>query len=389
MQPISKLTVVAGVWMALTMAHPIEATTIVNPGGGQSLLGRGVNSETGELAENCIVGTVEPVNNTKITINYKSSQSVYQLLNESQGKVSGEVDLWLASGSATAEFHSRMSENELTSSHVFKINYTGPDLRLEQRSLSELGESTLAGTVASRTQTCGDEFIQHLQLGSHVYLTAQMIFSSTDEYDHYSEKMEGRILFFSDESEVSETFQSLTENGIYTIAAYSEVDLPAPITDVLGGSGNMHCRTNNMKQCIDSFNQVLSYLLDAQQYGVWLSSVEQLPVIYARTSGYQQSGHFDMDVQTPNDNKDTLPLLRYLLDGLIDNLEKRNVIEAFKNVTGDEQLFYHGQLLKADSNIELLEGAIESCRIEATVEVCQSAIDALTGNLQRLETAVN
>ncbi|NQZ10458.1 MAG: hypothetical protein HRT35_25170 [Algicola sp.] len=362
-----------------------QATTYLDTEVQQDWLGRGIQSTSGLTKQTCVTGDWVERGNTSIAIKYQGSKTAMQSLNEMSGSVKGSVNLGLFAGSVSVSMHTRLEENENTASVVYRISYEGSDLSLENRTYTTLGNSMIGQSASAIQEVCGDEFIDHMQLGSELYLVAQMVFASKEEYEEYVTKVKVRVLFWTSTTTIKDEFYQYAQNGIYSLKVLSTSPLPAPISAIIGASGRKYCTTAAIADCVTAANDIIAYLFDDTGYQSYLRDNENLGITQYHSSVYESSGHYQYPAVQLVSVVGILALQTQLMDALSDNLFKQNIAEAYSANLGPDRSSYLTLLAQIDSNIALLEGALDACRANPTVASCQGIVDTAIAQLVTID----
>lgn len=369
---------------ALTTTYA-QATNFVEPNADTTWLGQGVQSSSGALKGKCLTGTEQIFKNETVNLGYRSSKTAMQSIREISGSVSAEVNLGLFGGGASVSMHTRTEENENTASVVFRFKYVGKDITLQDRTLTALGQSMVGKTPTEIEDTCGDEYIDHLQLGNDLYLVMQMVFASKEEYEKFVTKIKVRVLFWTSTTTITDEFYDFAQSGRYSIKALSVNPLPQTIINAIGYDGRMSCQPSHsagMEPCVTASNTIMNYLLDSNGYKAWLGDENNLGISYFTSSNYEKTGHSEFAGVVPKDTSALVALHTQLLDELIVQHGYANTLEAYTEASAANPPEYDANLLKVQSNIDLLEQAMDECKANPDLTYCQSTVDIAFAGLQ-------
>ncbi|WP_144391551.1 hypothetical protein [Pleionea sediminis] len=357
------------------------ATTFQSINAQVEWLGYGIESLSGVIKEPCLRGDWIRYNNDKLSLGFQNKQSVSSSIREIDGKISGDVNLGLFGGGASVQLHTRMVENSNTISVVLRINYHGSTYRLENREYSSIGQSLIGQSSQSIFSVCGDEYVDHVQLGNDIYLTSQLVFDDKEEYRKFVRKIRVRVLFFKTESTRTEEFYDYAKNARYTVKALSSNTLPPFIVEQLGGSDELHCGSDSSQSiavCDQASDAIMSYLLRDDGYAQWLSNDDNLSVTYFESSRYGETGHQEFAVVTPENIKDWLVLSDEINTLLIHQYSLLNVFQSFAEVPVAGQAAAALSRSKIQTNIGWLRQAQDDCinayRVK-NIEACQQSFD--------------
>ncbi|MBV1908634.1 MAG: hypothetical protein KUG78_04890 [Kangiellaceae bacterium] len=362
----------------LSLVTSIEATTFIDPESQTSWLGQGVQSSSGLFKEACVKGEWVEFNNQSLTFNYQDNKSARQSLREVSGGVAASVNLGLFGGGVSVQMHTRLEENENTASVVFRLSYKSKQITLQNRSYTTLGKSLIGQKPKKIEADCGDEYIDHIQLGNELYFVSQMVFSSKEEYEKFITKIKVRVLFFTTTSSITEEFYRYAQSGRYSIKVLSPNPLPQTIYDIVGDDGEMSCFPGNVKSigaCVQSNALIMDYLLSPDGYKEWLLNDNNLGVNYLNSSNYEKTGHSEYAGVVAPDVSDLINLQTSFREVLTRQFALRNIIQAYAEVPARNQIEYHALLLDVNSNITLLESAMSNCKSNPIVNLCQTEMD--------------
>lgn len=364
--------------ICLLLSGTVQATSHINPTIDSSDLGTGIDSVTGLLQGHCISGDWVQTGNKRVTLGLQNTITASQSINEIQGRLSADVNLGLFAGGATVSMHTRMEDNSNTASFVYRVRYRAGTYSVENRDYTALGLSVQGQTPEQISAACGDEFIDSVELGSDLYLVTQMQFASKSEYEKFVTQIRVRVLFWSRTETISDETYAVAQHGVYSVKAVSTVPLPADITAILGGAGEKYCNvdSNDMPLCVSAANDVLDYLVgSSSHYHSYLNNSANLTVTGFNSMPYAKGGHFAL----AGDSSGQLPALEgiqnQLMVALTDNLKKQNITTAYGAVPGPGQANFLALLSQINTNITVLEAALDNCRQHPAVESCQSATD--------------
>lgn len=374
--------------IALMLSSTAFATQFVEPDADTTWLGTGVQSTSGTLKGQCLTGTIREFHNETVNLGYRSSKSAMQSIRETSGSVSGEVNLGLFGGGASVSMHTRTEENENTASVVFRFKYVGKDITLQDRQLTALGQSMVGKTPAEIEETCGDEYIDHMQLGNDLYFVMQMVFTSKEEYEKFVTKIKVRVLFWTSTTTITDEFYDFAQSGRYSIKALSVNPLPQTIIDAVGFDGRMSCQPNHsagMQPCVTASNSIMNFLLDPNGYKAWLEDENNLGISYFSSSNYERTGHSEFAGVVPKDTSALIALHTQLLDELIVQHSYANTLEAYTEAPEASPPEFDAMLLKVQSNINLLQQAMDDCKANSDLTACQSTVDIAFDGLQMVD----
>lgn len=365
-----------------------HATQFVDPAATTSWLGQGVQSQSGALKGKCLSGTELEFHNEAIDLGYRSSRSTMQSIREVTGSVSADVNLGLFGGGVSVSLHTRTEQNQTTASVVFKYSYVGKDITLHQRTLNTLGQSVVGLTPAQIEDVCGDEYIDHMQLGNDLYFVMQMVFSSTAEFEQFITRIRVRVLFWTSTTTIaSEVFQ-FAQSGRYSVKVLSSNPLPQPIIDAIGVNGRISCQPSSsaaMQPCVTASNTIMNYLLASDGYQQWLADENNLGIVYFSSSSYEKTGHREFAGVVAKDTSSLNALHTQLLDALIMQYSYINTLEAFTEASAVVPIEYDTALITARANVALLDGALSSCRANPVLSSCQTQVNSAFAGLQAVD----
>ncbi|MEM9490482.1 MAG: hypothetical protein AAGC55_15145, partial [Myxococcota bacterium] len=364
----------------------------VDPAAQASWLGRGVESVTGRTGEPCVMGDVVEYNNRTMTVSFQSNKTARQSLEELSGQISGKIDLVLFGGSGSVSMHSRLEDQHNTASVVLRVSYKGKTLRLENRTLTERGKAVVGQSVAHIAETCGDQYIDHLQYGNELYVVAQMVFASRAEYESFITRVKFRALFWSVTHTFSKEFYDQAYNGLLSVKVLSPNDLPGPIRTALGGKDEMSCKASspsNLDACLDAGNQVIEYILgNSGGYADWLRNEDNLGVSWYASSNYEATGHREFAGVTAPVIDGLRVLHDRILNLLITEYRRKNVAQAYAGSPVPNQSVYRAMVRDIDENIAVLEQAMDTCQSSLDADTCESAIDDARGRLISIDLSM-
>lgn len=369
-------------------ALPAHATTFIDPDAELSWLGRGVQSQSGLFKGACVSGTAQDSHSKTLGLSYQDSKTARQSLREMSGSVSANINLGLFGGGVSVQMHTRLEDNENTASLVFHLRYNGKDVILHDRSLTALGQSLVGSSPSVIEESCGDQYIDHMQLGNDLYFVSQMVFASKEDYEKFVTKIKVRVLFFTATATITDTFYEYAASGRYNIKALSSNPLPQTIIDELGYDGEINCYPNQsagMAPCVNAGNNIMNYLFDPNGYKSWLADDSHLGITYFNASSYEKTGHADFAGIVAVDNSALATLHEQLLDELTVQYNQRNIIKPYAEALSLQQQIYDPLLLKVDANIAALESAMASCKANPEFSSCQAAINNAIGQLNTIE----
>ena len=372
----------------LLLSKAAFATNFVEPDADTSWLGQGVQSSSGALKGKCLTGTVTDFHNETVNLGYRSNKSAMQSIREVSGSVSASVNLGLFGGSASVSMHTRTEENENTASVVFRFKYVGKDITLQDRTLTTIGQSMVGKTPTEIEDTCGDEYIDHMQLGNDLYFVMQMVFASKEEYEKFVTKIKVRVLFWTKTTTITDEFYDYAQSGRYSIKALSPNPLPQTIINAIGYDGRVSCQPNHsagMEPCVTAGNTIMNYLLDPSGYKAWLGDENNLGISYFTSSNYEKTGHSEFAGVVPKDTSALVALHTALLDELIVQHGYANTLESYTEATASNPPEYDANLLKVHSNIDVLEQAMDECKANPDLTYCQSTVDIAFNGLQEVD----
>ncbi|NVJ58848.1 MAG: hypothetical protein HWE27_00585 [Gammaproteobacteria bacterium] len=344
-------------------------------------LGRGVESASGVLKQNCLSGEPVKYTNQHLSLGFQNKQSISSSIREIDGKISGDVNLGLFGGGATVQLHSRMVENSNTISAVLRINYTGSTFRFENRTYSAFGESLIGQTPHIIQKECGDEYIDHIQLGNDVYFISQLVFDDKEEYQEFVTKIRVRVLFFKTEKTRTKEFYEYAKNARYTIKVLSSNPLPELIKNQLNGSDEIHCGSSSaddIEFCDQASDAIMDYFLSENGYAQWLNNEDNLGVTFYKSSQYGKTGHQELAAVTPLKIDEWLLLDEKIKALLSSQYQLLNVYQSFAEVpvAGQSEAITLRSILF--SNIGWLDKAKEVCADAFVLDLisqCRQSID--------------
>ena len=368
--------------LSLLLAFNTKANTYINPAVTKAHLGMGIDSATGKLKGNCINGEINHYQNESINLSLESAVTAEQSLEDFQGTFKGDVNLGLFGAGATVDVHIRIAENENSASLVYHIKYRAGSKVIENRDYTALGTSMHGKPISEISDTCGDEFIDSVELGNDLYFTTQMHFSSKEELRKFVTKIRVRVLFWTSTTTITSETYNYAASGIYAVKAISNAPLPSAITDVLGSSGEKYCRVIEieMGQCVSAANTVLDYLLGTNsEYRDHLTNPSNLQIIKFTSMPYDKAAHFELQTEPGIIDPALRTLENTLMTELNENQVKHNVATAYADRYGLKGDILVDQL---NDNIDILQGALATCADTLSVATCQSATDSALADIE-------
>lgn len=369
-----------------SMSIGVNAKTYIDPSAQKSWLGRGVDSGTGLLKSNCLNGTQVVHQNRAASVSYSNGRTASQSMNEMAGKVGASVNLGLFGGGASVSVHTRTEETTNTATLVYRFSYQGDDHTFEQPSLNSTGQSVAGGSNSSIAGTCGDSYVNHVQMGNEIYFVSQLSFADKEDYRKFVTEIRIRILFWSRTATISDSFYDYAKNGAFSIRVVSPNPLPMAIQNILGPDGEHHCGPDSttsrswMSSCQSKSNDVMDYLLiegtnPNVNYNAWLADENNLGVVYYNTIAYKDSGFDEFDNVEPSGYSNWHALSQQLLDALTEQYRLRTLIGAYADATRFDSTDYHTRFNNINSNISRLELAMTRCKSYTSDSDCQNEVN--------------
>ena len=365
-------------------------TRFVMPEAETSWLGRGVDTATGRFQDACLTGDITEYRNRSLQLGYRYHSTTRQSLREITGGVSASVNLGLFGGGVSVQMHTRLQESENTAAIVYRVSYKGTSLSLENRTLTARGQSVVGASPERIAEICGDQYVDHMQLGNDLYFVAQMAFDSRAEYERFLTRIKVRVLFWTSTHTISDEFYELAQNGRYTIKVLSSNPLPAAIRNELDGIdgaldyGELSCRASSasgMSDCVDTSARIMEFLHSDTGYRAWLQDAENLGVTWFSSAHYATTGHREF----VGVERIAVPELAALHDRLLEELSYQenlqNTLRPYARTQGPAQSHYRELSQDVDENIDTLDQAMTTCGATLDVHDCQSAVDDALGEL--------
>jgi len=344
------------------------------------VLGYGFDSRLGRLASPCIQGQPQFRGGRSAVLSHAYNASFDDYFNETQGRLSAGIDLLLIGGSARVDYYAKVARTDHSTSYVVKFDAKLGTAVLGQRALTGLGSSTLGGSATARRQTCGDEFVSEVDLGSSLLIGASFHFSEASDFEQFKYEVKVEALF----GLISSTDRWTEETGHFAQDGYLVIDVlqtggdPAQLAALTGGAGPHVCRFDAIGPCQSALAAALHYARSPTGYAAQFGSpydASKLAVLGYRTARYEDSGHDEL----------AAPVLPA-------DLDMRTIVERLSLTLAEQQSFSHraelllttvlsqarrlevqGLQAVAAANINGLERALWVCHLATATADCRAA----------------
>lgn len=328
---------------------------------------------TRQLRQHCIVGEPRLYPQRQAEFRMHFAKDFNDLLKSRSGSGSVGVNIWLIGASARQEFFLRNSSSDQRVSMIWELSYHLGTVALENRSLSLIGQGASQRDERSKREICGDRFIDHVKLGSRVYLAVSLHFLSEEAYRQFRTRVTvsflGGLIRFS--REFVDTFQSF-EDQVWLSVDVIQMGGDSEYLKGLGSEQRLFCDQRNLKQCAERFQAIYQYMYGAK--GLQSSLREQdlsayFPKYYW-AADYRESLHDELQASQPGfEDKD---LVAYearkfqQIDRYLSQLSRLEYELSTFQVDDSRRIQYQAQIEGLQHKIRELQDQLLACRSAAS-----------------------
>ncbi|MBQ46705.1 MAG: hypothetical protein CMP10_04330 [Zetaproteobacteria bacterium] len=163
------------------MDHQLPATAQQS----QAVLGKGYDNKEERFAGDCVRGNVQYVGSQQASIKFERSLSEREMSDSLGFSAGGKARYGLYKASAAASFSKSSSSDSYSESTVYESVYKYKNAKLDFTSYTPIGQAARGGEGAyvwdRWTKTCGHEFVEQIELGAKLLVSAKVEFSSKED----------------------------------------------------------------------------------------------------------------------------------------------------------------------------------------------------------------
>ena len=238
-------------------------------------LGLGYSTDQGRsLGVSCLkLGKVNQSGGSAATLHLGQQQSMQDMLMSLGVNLDVDVSYEKFSLDAKASYARYVQETDQTLSFLFSQQIQLPKLSIQpdgygDKALNATGlDASKKGPEAFRT-TCGDEFVQGLQMGANLFVTVKIIFSSEVEKNRFTEQTTIKYSsIFNLTDDIKLAIDRHNIHGELEVSAYQQGGTPESLSNILSGGSKKGYFTNsctlaNIDQCEKILDSIVSYARD-------------------------------------------------------------------------------------------------------------------------------
>ena len=246
------------------------ATSVIVPykaGNGEILklpLGAGYDSALLKLASPCVVPTtVNYLGIQSATLDFLYDYNSEQLAKETNVSISGNISILegALSGSASGEYSQKLASDEQTTTIIYKYNIYGKSIVGNDFMLTDLGQSAYErkDPVYLR-KTCGDEYLEQINLTAQLYIAAKIYFSNKDTKEKLNAQVKGQALWgaIKKTKTWSKDDAQIVKNTWVKIDAYQVGGNPSILQELLK-TNSAGCNLSETENCAKLLDLLIEY----------------------------------------------------------------------------------------------------------------------------------
>ncbi|MBF0208130.1 MAG: leucine-rich repeat domain-containing protein [Oligoflexia bacterium] len=271
------------VFLLLSIAEMASARVLQSPAqNSQAILGKGYDTNKESFAGDCVTGEIIYAGAQDSSINFERSLNAEELSDSLGFSVGGSTRYGVIHASAAAKFSSESSSNEYSESTIYMAEYKFKNAKLAYANLTEIGKKALGTDFGTSNftwenweKTCGHEFVEQIQLGAKIFISAKVEFATKEDKSAFAADFKIKGPAFSASAELKKASRRFGKRASVTIRAYqlggdvsrlSAIFGRNPNNRISGNDQSLHallaCSMDRIDACIKILDSAISYASD-------------------------------------------------------------------------------------------------------------------------------
>lgn len=294
--------------------------TDVSPNDGAALLGYGYDSHKVSFKNSCVHSTegekILYAGKQESELFFKRSMSYEALRDYLEVEVKGKLNYGAFNARGAAKFVTNAASSELSESLIFASITRGKTALINNPRLNPAGLGTAQkGSKEKSIETCGDEFVRGVKLGSQLLINVRFDFANLDVKTAFEADIDlDYVSLFSVQGAAKVISERYGNHISISITAYqiggAVQNLPTIFKTVGGKVAIMDCHLKTkegIKACNDALTRIISYASD--EYPKQIKDLKYDPTepngaayMGYETMSYSEGGNdLDQLLKEPND----------------------------------------------------------------------------------------
>ncbi|NKE71317.1 hypothetical protein [Candidatus Manganitrophus noduliformans] len=235
-----------------------------------ALLGGGYQSEKEDLlAQQCVQGTEVFSGSSQATFSFDQALTEQQASEQLGLSAGGRARFGAVETSGSAKFMRSVVSNEYSISAVWLSEYKLPSRKLSAVTRSPIGNS-VAGDIERWAETCGDEYVDEIKVGSRLFFSIRIDFTSKERKQSFQSQFSVSGPLYSADASLQQASREYGRDAKITVTALQMGGDVSKLTGIFpntpeGSTNFVQCGLGDLTQCTKVTQAALTYATDVQR----------------------------------------------------------------------------------------------------------------------------
>lgn len=269
-------------------AHAVTLPSAAQPS--QAVFGKGYDMEQERFTGDCVTGTNSFAGASKSSIVFERSLSATEMSDSLGFAVGAKARYGLISGEAAASFAASSSSDDYSEATVYSAQYNFKNVKLNYTGLTPVGQKAHGdGQYAweNWATTCGHEFVEQIQLGARIMISAKIDFSTREDKQSFAASFKIKGPAFSVSTELNKASRRYGKTASVVIRAFQLGGDVSRLSAIFGvgtnakvevGGRTVHallaCSMDNIAACTQVLDNALTYATDTRDPGAFPNQIK-------------------------------------------------------------------------------------------------------------------
>lgn len=244
-------------------------------GSAAGVLGTGYDTQARAFRAQCVTGDLVYEGSATSTLTLDHSIQASEVFDRYGFSLAAGLDLGVASAMIGQRIALMTADNQLTHAYSYSHDILGRTATLVNLRLTDEGRRALVKNDPQFARAvCGDEFVQRVDLGALLLLSARLEFRDFTTRTDIEEFLELSFLTFSTTASFSHHTQDFKEATTITVEGVQFGGDPSKLEEVLTQVRTRTCKLSTADQCADIMARLVSYASEPEGLQAQMKNLE-------------------------------------------------------------------------------------------------------------------
>lgn len=263
--------------------------------------GQGYDFRSNAFRKACLGGSFSYAGASSTTLAVEKTMTEEQLNAVTHSSISGKVDLFAASAKLSASYFRSLKTHGKSLTMSWGRIVKGKTVVLTEPALTEQGvKARDSGDPTLRHLLCGDAFLNQIDLGASVVLTATIHFANASFRDEFLAKIEYKVLGWKKVKKLKAGRHWAYKFSHIDFSGYQVGGEPAKLAQLLDSAKKTSCTIEQIEACYPAMNALEAYAFGAdgltkQLYDLKYSETGAYAPLFYHFARYQDHGFAELE----------------------------------------------------------------------------------------------